>query len=324
MPHELPIIDSIDKLNDEKLQALMKVGFAYVKIPNLEIVRQPLKAVRQTALDFFALSDEDKKKFPVGEDMAGYADRRKGSKSQRLEQFFFRPNKPLSKFKEVQADIDIIQDIFKDSIAMSLLKKIFIELGIGEKFENAMKGAVSSLSFPYYPKTDAPPSKQMPALNEHKDFDYFTVLQITKPGLQVWIEDSDSGKWVDVLPKPGYFVVNLGNALELALDKRVNSALHRVKYVSNEARLSTGLFIGPAWNGPLINLFTNEILYSNYKNDYLPEQFRTQYSDPQEKNTTTALIETTTSGRLMWKGVESQPETVQEEQTLKSAATHGM
>lgn len=331
MPHELPIIDSVNNMSKSELEALKHVGFAYVKTPNYEKVQKALESIEKTALSFFRQASDKKERFPVGEEMAGFADRSKGAAPQRVQQFFFRPEKPLWKFLDKQDEINIIQNTFQEKIAIPLLQAIFTSLSIGEKCNAAIAGAVSSLSFPYYPPIDKVDSIQNPALNEHKDFDFITVLHITKPGLQVWIEEDGLTKWVNVDPKPGYVVVNLANALELVLGKGCNSALHRVNLSNieggNDERMSIGFFIGPAWNKPLVNVFTGEVLYNNYY-DYIQEQFRTQYNDPQKnpqlRKAPTTLASAATHGDLLWKRGEENSDAPSPIEPNATVTTYGM
>jgi isopenicillin N synthase-like dioxygenase len=52
--------------------------------------------------------------------------------------------------------------------------------------------------------------------------------------------------WIDVVPRPGTLVVNIGEALELASDGCLRATLHRVvSPPAGQERLSAAFFLGP-------------------------------------------------------------------------------
>jgi isopenicillin N synthase-like dioxygenase len=74
-----------------------------------------------------------------------------------------------------------------------------------------------------YPGRDASDGDQ--GVGAHKDADLLTLLlQDEQAGLQV---EAESG-WVDVAPRRGSLVVNIGELLELASDGYLRATLHRV------------------------------------------------------------------------------------------------
>jgi isopenicillin N synthase-like dioxygenase len=76
----------------------------------------------------------------------------------------------------------------------------------------------------------------------HKDSDMITLLlQDDQGGLQV----ETSHGWVDVPPRAGTFVVNIGEILELASDGYLRATMHRVvSPPSGTQRLSAAFFLG--------------------------------------------------------------------------------
>ena len=88
----------------------------------------------------------------------------------------------------------------------------------------------------------------------HKDSGFLTILlQETVAGLQV---ETDDG-WIDAPPRPGSFVVNIGELLELASNGALRANVHRV--VSPPAdtdRLSVAFFLGARLDAavPLLTL----------------------------------------------------------------------
>jgi isopenicillin N synthase-like dioxygenase len=76
----------------------------------------------------------------------------------------------------------------------------------------------------------------------HKDTDMITLLlQDDHGGLQV----ETSRGWVDVAPRPGTFVINIGEQLELASDGYLRATMHRVvSPPPGTQRLSAAFFLG--------------------------------------------------------------------------------
>jgi isopenicillin N synthase-like dioxygenase len=92
-----------------------------------------------------------------------------------------------------------------------------------------------------YPGRDAAASDQ--GVGPHKDSGILTLLlQDTEAGLEVEAAD---GTWVAAPPRPGSFVVNIGELLELASDGYLRATMHRVVAPPAGAeRLSVAFFLG--------------------------------------------------------------------------------
>lgn len=92
-----------------------------------------------------------------------------------------------------------------------------------------------------YPGRDAVSSDQ--GVGPHKDSGILTLLlQDTEAGLEVEAAD---GTWVEAPPRPGTFVVNIGELLELASDGYLRATLHRVVAPpAGGERLSVAFFLG--------------------------------------------------------------------------------
>lgn len=272
----LRTIDSIDELTSVQLNEIVKTGFCYVKLPDAERTQADLSILRSRALDFFRQSKSDKLLLAVNDAFEGYADRQDGKVPQSAQQFFFRPDKPVGPFVNDKSLISSVTGVFQNQIGLPLIRRVFELAGQPAKFPGLTEKPFSSFSFVYYP--EIPEKKCDRGITAHKDFDFITVLQVNKKGLQVWID----GLWVDVEPRNGYVVVNFANALELMLGGACTSALHRV-LLPKEERISIGLFIGPDMgpklDKPMMNLITNEVLFDSYA-QYLDQQFKQQYEEP--------------------------------------------
>jgi isopenicillin N synthase-like dioxygenase len=75
-------------------------------------------------------------------------------------------------------------------------------------------------------------------IGAHTDYECFTLLKPTAPGLEVL---NGAGEWIDVPPVPGTFVVNIGDMLELWTNGAYVATSHRVRKVPEE-RYSFPLF----------------------------------------------------------------------------------
>ncbi|MFT4269592.1 MAG: isopenicillin N synthase family oxygenase [Pantoea sp.] len=92
-----------------------------------------------------------------------------------------------------------------------------------------------------YPGQAAHESQQ--GVGAHKDSGFLTfLLQDEQRGLQVEVTP---GNWVDALPKPGAFVVNIGELLELATNGYLRATVHRVvSPPARKERISIAFFLG--------------------------------------------------------------------------------
>jgi isopenicillin N synthase-like dioxygenase len=103
-----------------------------------------------------------------------------------------------------------------------------------------------------YPGRDATGGDQ--GVGAHKDAGLLSlVLQDEQAGLQV----ETAGGWVDVHPRPGSLVVNIGELLELASDGYLRATLHRVVTPpAGQQRYSAAFFLGARLDSvvPLLQL----------------------------------------------------------------------
>jgi len=103
-----------------------------------------------------------------------------------------------------------------------------------------------------YPGRDVTDSDQ--GVGAHKDSELLTLLlQDHVGGLQVQTGEG----WVDVAPRPGTFVINIGELLELASDGYLRATLHRVVAPpAGTERVSVAFFLGARLDAtvPLLQL----------------------------------------------------------------------
>jgi isopenicillin N synthase-like dioxygenase len=94
----------------------------------------------------------------------------------------------------------------------------------------------SQLRLVHYPYN--PDAEDVLGIGAHTDYECFTLLKPTAPGLEVL---NGAGEWVDVPPVPDAFVVNIGDLLELWTNGAYVATSHRVRKVKEE-RYSFPLF----------------------------------------------------------------------------------
>jgi isopenicillin N synthase-like dioxygenase len=98
-----------------------------------------------------------------------------------------------------------------------------------DRFAPLVTRAPSQLRLIHYPY-DPSPSKAI-GIGAHTDFEVFTLLRPTKPGLEVL---NAAGEWIDAPPLPGAYVVNIGDMLEIWSNGEFTSTTHRVRKVAEE------------------------------------------------------------------------------------------
>jgi isopenicillin N synthase-like dioxygenase len=75
-------------------------------------------------------------------------------------------------------------------------------------------------------------------IGAHTDYECFTILHATTPGLEVM---NAEGRWIDAPPVPGAFVINIGDMFEALSNGRFIATSHRVRDFPDE-RYSFPLF----------------------------------------------------------------------------------
>jgi isopenicillin N synthase-like dioxygenase len=81
-------------------------------------------------------------------------------------------------------------------------------------------------------------AKDATGIGAHTDYECFTLLRSTAPGLEVM---NGAGKWIDAPPLAGAYVVNIGDLLEVWTNGQFVATSHRVRKVQEE-RYSFPLF----------------------------------------------------------------------------------
>lgn len=118
-----------------------------------------------------------------------------------------------------------------------LLRAFAVALGEDpDVFSQHATKTPSQLRLVHYPYN--PDARDAMGIGAHTDYECFTLLKPTAPGLEVL---NGAGQWIDVPPVPGTFVVNIGDLLELWTSGAFVATSHRVRKVVEE-RYSFPLF----------------------------------------------------------------------------------
>jgi len=104
-------------------------------------------------------------------------------------------------------------------------------------FDTYIKKPTSQLRLVHYPFDASANDSQ--GIGAHTDYECFTILLPTAPGLEVM---NASGQWIDAPPVEGAFIVNIGDMLEIWTGGTFVATTHRVRKVTQE-RYSFPLFV---------------------------------------------------------------------------------
>ena len=123
------------------------------------------------------------------------------------------------------------------AVGRRLLRGFALALGQrGDAFDHLVTMPPSQLRLIHYPHDAA--AADAPGIGAHTDYELFTLLLATGPGLEVM---NQAGEWIDAPPVPGALVVNIGDMLEYWSAGAFVATSHRVRKVGAE-RWSFPLF----------------------------------------------------------------------------------
>jgi isopenicillin N synthase-like dioxygenase len=123
------------------------------------------------------------------------------------------------------------------ALGRSLLRALAAALGEPAGcFDRCITRPPSQLRLLHYPYD--PGAADMAGIGAHTDYECFTLLRPTSPGLEVL---NGADEWIDVPPRDDALVVNIGDLLELWSNGYFVATTHRVRKVREE-RYSFPLF----------------------------------------------------------------------------------
>jgi isopenicillin N synthase-like dioxygenase len=264
----LPIIDIAgiysNDLNTRKKVAL-ELGEAAKKSGFFYITGHPVGAELRSALlaqtkAFYALPFEQKMQYYIGKSLAhrGYVPEGEEvydkAVKDKKEAFDIGLDLPLDD-DEVKAGTPMhgpnvwpdLQDFRQDVSAyyeavMALGRALFRGFALAlempeDYFEAYIKKPTSQLRLVHYPFD--PALKDSQGIGAHTDYECFTILLPTAPGLEVM---NAKGEWIDAPPIENAFIVNIGDMLEMWTGGTFIATTHRVRKVMEE-RYSFPLFV---------------------------------------------------------------------------------
>lgn len=116
------------------------------------------------------------------------------------------------------------------ALARRMFRGFALALDLAEDhFEPHLTRPPSQLRLIHYPCD--PEALDQEGIGAHTDYEFFTILQGTAPGLEV---RNGAGEWIDAPPIPGAFVVNIGDMLEVWTNGVFRATAHRVRKVAEE------------------------------------------------------------------------------------------
>ena len=115
-------------------------------------------------------------------------------------------------------------------IGQQIFQSIALALGLDERYFDAhIAHAPSQLRLIHYPYDPNILDKE--GIGAHTDYECFTLLLPTAPGLQVL---DKNGQWIDIPLLENSLVMNIGDMMEILSNGRYLATKHRVKKVSEE------------------------------------------------------------------------------------------
>ncbi len=116
-------------------------------------------------------------------------------------------------------------------LARKLFAGFALALGLPETwFDDKLKKPASQLRLIHYPYSAAAPVDE-PGIGAHTDYECFTILLPTAPGLEVM---NGLGEWIDAPPIADAFIINIGDMLEAWSNGTFAATSHRVRKVQEE------------------------------------------------------------------------------------------
>jgi isopenicillin N synthase-like dioxygenase len=114
-------------------------------------------------------------------------------------------------------------------------------------FRQFMQKPTSQLRLLHYLENDAPCDQKDMQMGAHTDYECFTLLHQSKPGLQVLTTENT---WQAAPPIQGTYVVNIGDMMEVWTNGAFKATLHRVVNTGNE-RYSLPYFAAADFNAEI-------------------------------------------------------------------------
>jgi isopenicillin N synthase-like dioxygenase len=141
---------------------------------------------------------------------------------------------------ELEGFAEAVTDYYSRAMDVGrlLFRALAVAMGEGSDFFDAITTrSPSQLRLVHYPFDDT--AEDAVGFGAHTDFECFTLLKPTAPGLEVM---SAEGVWVDAPPIDGTLLMNIGDMFETWTNGHFVATSHRVRKVAEE-RYSFPLFV---------------------------------------------------------------------------------
>ncbi|WP_323813602.1 isopenicillin N synthase family dioxygenase [Cellvibrio sp. NN19] len=117
------------------------------------------------------------------------------------------------------------------ALSQKLFQGFALALGLPEDtLTRLVTTPPSQLRLIHYPYNAVAPENR-PGIGAHTDYECFTILLPTAPGLEVL---NGAGEWIDIPLIDGAFVINIGDMLEVLSNGHFVATSHRVRKVAEE------------------------------------------------------------------------------------------
>lgn len=255
---ELPIVDVSGLFSESKSarqfaaaaldRAAREAGFLY--LTGHGISEASVDALKQSAKYFFSQPESVKNSVYIGDSVnhSGYVpmgeEQFYGSTKVDAKEAYDigfeltdmsiqRPMLGPNQWPELEGFKENVRNYYEQVLELS--KKIFsgfaLALGLDEDyFYPYLKAPANQLRLIHY-FHNPDQQEDLPGIGAHTDYEFFTILLPTSPGLQVL---NGAGEWIDAPIVPGAFVVNIGDMMEIFTNGEYVATSHRVKKVSEE------------------------------------------------------------------------------------------
>jgi len=148
-------------------------------------------------------------------------------------------------------------------LGLKLLDALAIELDVDpSSLRKHITYPTSQLRMLRYLENNHPADTNSMGIDEHSDFECFTVLLQGEPGLHVMNAED---MWVEAPPIPGTFIVNIGDIFETWSGGQFKSTQHRVVN-TGKVRYSFPLFFGLDYHAVIepLEKFTSDEISERY------------------------------------------------------------
>lgn len=246
---KLPVLS----LADDKVRFAQGIGhsfqtFGFALVRDFEIDRSLIARAWQLSERFFALPDEEKRRYhnPAIAGARGYTpfgvEIAKDAKAHDLKEFWHvgRDLPPGSPLADASMPLNVwpaqppdfkavFSELYRqfDATGGTILARIALYLGLDEQwFDPAIADGNSVMRLLHYPPLDGVAGEAIRA-GAHGDINLITLLLgAEEAGLELLTKDDT---WLDASPPEGAMVINVGDMLERLTNHVLPSTIHRVR-----------------------------------------------------------------------------------------------